>query len=170
MVRIDSTASATQFAVPVDGAFDANGNDIDNNLANNYVDTSNNYLSKTRDETETAWTIGFNYKFSDSVSMFGRYADAFEMPRLMSYGQNIHAGIDADFNDSVNLTFSEFGGRYSGDTLGASVTLFRTKFNDLVERNFTGSNGEVANQTIDTVTDGIEFEAVGKHTKTFNWI
>ena len=160
-LELDSTASATQFAVSVDGAFDANGNDIDNNLANNYVDTpSNNYLSKTRDETETAWTIGFNYKFSDSVSMFGRYADAFEMPRLMSYGQNIHAGIDADFNDSVNLTFSEFGGRYSGDTLGASVTLFRTKFNDLVERNFTGSNGEVANQTIDTVTDGIEFEAV----------
>lgn len=160
-LELDSTASGTEFAKPVDGAFDASGNDVDNNLANNYVDTtSRKYLSKQRDETETAWTVGFNYTFSDDVSMFGRYADAFEMPRLMSYGQNIHAGIDADFNDSVNLTFSELGGRYSGDTLGASVTLFRTKFNDLVERNFTGSNGEVANQTIDTITDGVEFETV----------
>ncbi|TMN74447.1 TonB-dependent receptor [Pseudoalteromonas sp. S1727] len=160
-LELDSTASGTEFAKPVDGAFDANGNDVDNNLANNYVDTtSTKYLSKKRDETETAWTVGFNYTFSDDVSMFGRYADAFEMPRLMSYGQNIHAGIDADFNDSVNLTFSELGARYSGDTLGASVTLFRTKFNDLVERNFTGSNGEVANQTIDTITDGVEFETV----------
>lgn len=160
-LELKSTASGTEFAKPVDGAFDADGNDVDNNLANNYVDTtSTKYLSKKRSETETAWTVGFNYTFSDDVSMFGRYADAFEMPRLMSYGQNIHAGTDADFNDSVNLTFSELGARYSGDTLGSSVTLFRTKFNDLVERNFTGSNGEVANQTIDTITDGIEFEAV----------
>ena len=160
-LELDSTASGTEFAKPVDDAFDASGNDVDNNLANNYVDTtSRKYLSKQRDETETAWTVGFNYTFGDDVSMFGRYADAFEMPRLMSYGQNIHAGIDADFNDSVNLTFSELGARYSGDTLGTSVTLFRTKFNDLVERNFTGSNGEVANQTIDTITDGVEFEAV----------
>ena len=160
-LELNSTASGTEFAKSVAGAFDENGNDVDNNLANNYVDTtSKKYLSKKRSETETAWTIGFNYTFSDDVSVFGRYADAFEMPRLMSHGQNIHAGITADFNNSVNLTFTELGARYSGDTLGASATLFRTKFNDLVERNFTGSNGDVANQTIDTITDGLEFEAV----------
>ncbi len=160
-LELDSTASATTFAQPVAGAFDSAGNDIDNNLTNNYVDMpSNKFLSKTRSKTETAWTVGFNYTFSDDVSVFGRYADAFEMPRLMSFGQNIHSGVDADFNDSVNLTFSELGTRYAGDSIGASLTLFRTKFNDLVERNFTGSDGEVANQTIDTVTDGLEFETV----------
>ncbi|TMP87324.1 TonB-dependent receptor [Pseudoalteromonas ruthenica] len=160
-LELDSTASGTEFAQPVDGAFDADGNDTDNNLANNYVDTpSRQFLSKTRSETETAWTVGFNYRLSESVSTFGRYADAFEMPRLMSFGQNIHAQSEADFNDSVNLTFGELGARYSGADLGASVTLFRTKFNDLVERNFTGSDGQVANQVIDTITDGVEFEAV----------
>lgn len=160
-LTLDSTGSGTLFAQPVDGAFDANGNDVDNNLANNYTDMpSTTFYSKRKTETETAWTVGFNYTFNDDVAVFGRYADAFEMPRLLSHGQTIHAGDDATFNDTVKLTFGELGIRYAGKAFGASATLFRTKFNDLTERNFTGSNGDVANQTIDTVTDGVEFEAV----------
>lgn len=159
-LTLDSTASGTAFAQPVAGAFDEFGNDVDNNLANNYTDMpSSQYFKKSKDETETAWTIGFNYKINDNFSVFGRYADAFEMPRLMSHGQTIHAGENASFNDTINLTFTEVGMRYSGQSFGTSLTLFNTKFKDLTERNFTGADGSLSNQTIDTVTQGLEFEA-----------
>lgn len=161
ILSLDSTASGTLFAQPVYGAFDENGNDIDNNLANNYVDMpSHKFYNKQSDESELAWTLGFNYTLNDTTAFFARYADAFEMPRLLSHGQTIHSGDNATFNETVNLTFSEFGARFSGDTFSTSATLFQTKFKDLTERNFTGDDGAVANQTIDTVTTGIEFEAV----------
>ncbi|GAA0821039.1 TonB-dependent receptor [Colwellia asteriadis] len=164
-LTLDSTASGTLFAQEVDGAFDANGNDTDNIMANNYTDMpSDVFYNKKTDVTETAWTIGFNYTFNEDIAMFGRYADAFEMPRLLSHGQGIHSGADADFNDTVHLTFGEIGVRYSGDTLGTSVTLFNTNFEDLTERNFTGSNGEVSNQTVDAITTGVEFEAIWQPT------
>ncbi|ATC96542.1 TonB-dependent receptor [Pseudoalteromonas tunicata] len=164
-LKLDSTASGTQFAVPILGAFNANGDDSDNIMANNYADMpSSKFYNQTRNETEAAWTVGFNYTFNKDMAMFGRYADAFEMPRLLSHGQGIHSGKSADFNDVVNLTFSELGLRYSGESIGTSATLFRTKFNDLTERNFTSSNGAVANQTIDTITDGVEFEAAWQAT------
>ena len=160
-LSLNSTGSGTSFAQEVDGAFDANGNDTDNIMANNYTDMpSNVFFNKKMDVTETAWTLGFNYTFNENIAMFGRYADAFEMPRLLSHGQGIHSGEDAQFNETVNLTFGEIGVRYSGDTIGTSVTLFNTNFQDLTERNFTGSNGEVSNQTVDAITTGIEFEAV----------
>ena len=160
-LSLNSTGSGTSFAQEVDGAFDANGNDTDNIMANNYTDMpSDVFYNKKMDVTETAWTLGFNYTFNESIAMFGRYADAFEMPRLMSHGQGIHSGEGAQFNETVNLTFGEIGIRYSGDTIGTSVTLFNTNFEDLTERNFTGSDGEVSNQTVDAITTGIEFEAV----------
>ncbi len=166
---LDSTASGTMFALPVNGAFDEYGQDIDNNLANNYTDApSNEFYKKSLSETETAWTVGFNYKFNDNVSTFGRYADAFEMPRLLSHGQTIHAGESANFNDVVNLTFSELGVRYASQDFGTSITLFNTKFKDLTERNFTGADGTVANQTIDTVTKGIEYEVSWRPTSNIN--
>ena len=165
-LSLESTGSGTLFAQEVDGAFDANGNDVDNNMANNYADMpSDVFYHKEKNVSEMAWTIGFNYTFNEDVAMFGRYADAFEMPRLLSHGQGIHSGEEASFNDTVKLTFGEIGLRYSGDTLGTSVTLFNTNFKDLTERNFTGNNGEVSNQTVDAITTGIEFEAVWQPTE-----
>jgi len=165
-LTLESKASGTSFAQEVEGAFDENGNDTDTNMANNYTDMpSNIFYSKKKDVSETAWTLGFNYTFNDDVAFFGRYASAFEMPRLLSHGQGIHSGESASFNDTVKLTFGEIGVRYSGDTLGTSVTLFNTDFKDLTERNFTGSNGEVSNQTVDAITTGVEFEAVWQPTE-----
>lgn len=154
-LQLTSTASGTNFAVPVVG------NGLDNNLANDASDMPSDVFF-TRKETfsDLAWTVGFNYLATDDIAVFGRYADAFEMPRLMSHGQAIHSGAAANFADAVNLTFTEFGARYSGETFGMSATLFRTVFNDLTERNFTSLDGTIENQVIDTITTGVEFEAV----------
>lgn len=168
-LTLDSTAAGTVAHVPIAGAFDADGNDTDNIMANNYSDiTSSEYYSHKKSYTETAWSVGFNYTFTDQLAVFGRYADAFEMPRLMDHGFNIGSGADATFNDVGKLNFVEIGSRYSGDKVGASATLFKTTFADLTERNITGADGTTANTTMDTETTGIEFEAVWQPVDMFS--
>lgn len=168
-LELDSTAAGTIAGVEVAGAFDENGNDVDNNLANNYADiTSDTYYSHSKSFTETAWSIGFNYTFNDDLAMFGRYADAFEMPRLMEHGFNIGAGEEATFNKVGKLKFYELGARYSGENFGASATLFQTVFEDLTERGITDINNVASNVNMDTETTGVEFEAVWQPNSVFS--
>ena len=163
---LESTGSGTKFAQEVDGAFDVNGNDTDNIMANNYTDMPSTDFSTTKsDVSETAWTLGFNYTFNDDVAIFGRYADAFEMPRLIDHSKNTIGGETKGLETVVKLTFAEIGVRYSGETLGTSITLFNTDFKDLLEKNFTGVDGNVLHQTVDAITTGVEFEAVWQPTE-----
>ncbi len=156
-LTLDSTAAGTIAGVPIAGAFDENGSDTDNNYADV---TSDVYYSEEKSYSESAWSVGFNYMLNDDFAFFGRYADAFEMPRLMEHGFNIGTGEDATFNKVGHLNFTEAGARYSGDSFGASATLFRTLFTDLTEKNISDVNNVAANVNMDTETIGVEYEAV----------
>jgi len=100
------------------GAFDSNGNDVDNILANNYVlgGTGANYNTRTGSEEDITWTIGGNYLISDNFSAYGRYVDAHNM--------------NAPWDDATNLRFTELGFRYQNEQLQTSVTMFRSEYSD----------------------------------------
>lgn len=111
----------SQALLPVAGAFDADGNDIDNIIANNFIAQfgggafTGSYRRFDNTFTETAATLGGNYRLFDNFTLYARYARGFQ-----GNGRN----------DPTILDFGEFGGRFQNDTLSASLTAFRTSFKD----------------------------------------
>ena len=101
---------------------------------------------------ELAWTAGFNYTFSDSLAIFGRYADNFEIPRFGKGPESGNAG------QTTSITSYELGVRYYlGDTLGLSAVLFRTEFDDFAFRIPVPVAEDVL---IETISNGVEIEGV----------
>ena len=131
---------------PVVGAFDADGNDVDNIIANNFIlgGTGTNYRTLSDSVTETTWTIGGNYVLNDNLAVYGRYVDAFNMR--------------APWDTAIDLSFGEFGVRYQNEYLQTSLTAFATEFKDF----FFSSQAVNSNQVFEFVGDyeviGAEFE------------
>lgn len=106
---------------PVEGAFDADGNDVDNIIANNFIAQfgggafTGDYRRFDNTFTETAATLGGNYRLFDNFTLYARYARGFQ-----GNGRN----------EPTILDFGEFGGRFQNETLSASLTAFRTNFKD----------------------------------------
>ncbi|WP_017444505.1 TonB-dependent receptor domain-containing protein [Gayadomonas joobiniege] len=109
------------------GAFDAQGNDTDNIIANNYVigGTGTTYLTRSGEESDVTWTIGGNYKLDDNTAVYGRYVNAHNM--------------NAFWNDASELKFTELGIRYQNNSLQTSMTLFRSEYSDFSYE--TGTRG-----------------------------
>lgn len=164
---------------PVVGAFDENGNDVDNIIANNFIlgGTSTNWINRSGDHSETTWTIGGNYKLDDNFAVYGRYADTHHM--------NAPQFPNA-WDKSISLEFAELGLRYQSQDLIASATLFNSSFNffpvetgtrgtpDFVQArrafDITGVEFDLTYQ----VTDDLRFDAIGMvqspKAKGFNFV
>ncbi len=139
--------------VAVVGAFDANGNDVDNIIANNYIGQfgggafTGAFNKFEGNFTETAATVGGNYKFSDNIAMYARYARGFQ--------------ANGRFDPTI-INFAELGARYQNDTLSASLTAFRTNFVDFrFSRQPAGAIRPVEfNSDINVI--GLEFDLLWK--------
>ncbi|MDP9096202.1 MAG: TonB-dependent receptor, partial [Pseudomonadota bacterium] len=73
------------------------------------------YTSRQKTQHRVAYTVGANYLFTPNLSVYGRYADGFQMQ-----------GTDP----FAVIKLYEGGVRYSGHGLNAQVTYFHTDFND----------------------------------------
>lgn len=111
----------------ITGAFDSDGNDTDNIIANNYVvgGTGTTYLTRSGKESDFSWTFGGNYKINDNLATYGRYVKAHNM--------------NAFWNDASKLEFTELGLRYQNESLQTSMTLFRSEYSDFSYE--TGTRG-----------------------------
>lgn len=128
--------------VEVQGAFDANGNDTDNIIANNYIlgGTGTNYATREGDSKETTWTVGGNYLISENFAAYGRYVDAHNM--------------NNPWDEATRLKFSELGLRYQNTNIQTSMTLFRSEYSDFSYE--TGTRG-----TDDFVRASGDFDILG---------
>lgn len=130
----------------VPGAFDANGNDVDNIIANNeYAGTfGGNFKHVTGNWTEPSWTVGTNYLINDNMAVYGRYA--------ASYQAN-------NENPVTKINFAELGLRYKQRGFSVTGTLFRTQFKDYrVSRQF-GTDTRSTDIVGDIIVNGLELEA-----------
>ena len=153
----------TRFAVA--GAFDADGNDVDNITANNFANRlkgSGGTSKRTVDYSELSWTLGFNFLLTDSLALYGRYAEGYQTPRADRLGDiqlNTPDGLVDTPLQEVEL--AELGLRFSGDTIAASATLYNTRFPSLLTGGFGFDDGgtQVLNQAeLDVV--GVEFDLI----------
>lgn len=146
------------------GALDANGNDVDNIISNNtYQNFGSGIFVPTNDEVDaTAFTVGFNYTFTNTLAIYGRFSDAFNMPGLFGPAE------PGDVGDVSELSFGELGVRYSGDTLGFSATLYKTLFENLNFTETDNTTGVERDVFVETQATGIELEAAWQPTEFFS--
>lgn len=139
--------------MPIDGAFDADGNDVDNIIANNYLAQfgggafTGQYNRYNAGFTETAATVGGTYLITNNFSLYARYARGFQ--------------ANGRF-DPVKIDFGEIGLRFQNDVVSASLTGFRTTYKDfLFSRLPPGGSTEVRFYS-DIVSTGVEFDLLWK--------
>lgn len=138
---------------PIPGAFNDDGTDKDNVIANNYFRRAGtgNFLATEKSYEETAWTLGFNYRFGERVAMFGRYADGFQTPTLFSADNITDTAIS-------RLRFTELGTRYVSPMLVTSLTLFHTQFDNLSFGETDQATGNFRQVFVETLSTGLEWE------------
>lgn len=114
--------------------------------------------------SENALSIGANYQLSEQLAVFTRYADAFEMPRLINYGnargwaKNDEQRAQQNFGQPISLTLSEIGIRYQSSHWQFSGTVFDTNFDPLAFTVYRGAENTQQAVLINTQTQGLEFE------------
>ncbi|MBR9911471.1 MAG: TonB-dependent receptor [Gammaproteobacteria bacterium] len=129
--------------------------------------------------SEFAWTAAANYKVSDTVAVFGRYAKGFRMPDVDKYMQisGLKAESDPtrdpdacsiqDFRSSncpltepTSTVMAELGVKYSDGGISAFVTAYFAAADDLSFNVPTVVNGVITNRDAfrSTETLGLEME------------
>jgi iron complex outermembrane recepter protein len=116
------------------------------------------YTKFTNKLTGTATTIGANYLFSPSFSVYGRYAKGFQMGLR---------DTNAPF-DPTTIALYEAGVRYKGHGLLASATVFRTDFKKQFYGYFDPVNPAInGGFEADLQTNGFEIDASYRFNESF---
>ena len=138
---------------PIPGAFNDDGTDKDDVIANNYFRRAGtgNFISAENRYEETAWTAGFNYRLAERIAMYGRYADGFQTPTLFSADNITDTGVS-------RLRFSELGARYVSPRFVTSLTLFHTQFDNLSFGETDQATGNFRQVFVETLSTGLEWE------------
>ncbi|NMR24449.1 TonB-dependent receptor [Pseudoalteromonas sp. NEC-BIFX-2020_015] len=125
--------------------------------------------------SQNALTLGANYQISEQLAIFTRYANAFEMPRLINYGNGRGWAKTAaqqeqqNFGQPISLTLSEVGLRYQAPQWQFSGTVFDTNFDPLPFTVYRGAASSQQAILINTQTQGLEFEYYYQHGKTWQF-
>ncbi|WP_286272777.1 TonB-dependent receptor [Thalassotalea hakodatensis] len=126
--------------------------------------SSGNYFTREKKFKEFAWNIGINFTPYSNVALFANIADAFEMPRVTSFGNAIGWSNSVEsvpdnltFEQPVRLTFGELGVRYDDGDSSITAIVFQTKFEPLLVNVYRGKS---VSDTIfmNTKTKGLEIE------------
>ena len=130
-------------------------NGDDNILANDTIKSwgTGNFETTTNTIDETAVTVGFNYAFTDTFAIYGRYSDSFQTPTLNYDNGAITAG-------AAKLEFGEIGLRFVNDHFAGTATLFATEFTNLPFSATSVVTGEVESINISTEATGVEWDFV----------
>ncbi|UJX24946.1 TonB-dependent receptor [Pseudoalteromonas sp. CF6-2] len=113
---------------------------------------------------QTAFSVGANYQIQQHLAVFARYSDAFEMPRLINFGNArgwASNNIERDqqnFGKPIRLTLGEIGLRLQTSHWQFSGALFDTNFDPLPFTVYRGATGPQKAILINTQTQGLEFE------------
>jgi len=128
------------------GAFDGDGKDVDNIMANNYVlgGTGTNYGTRDGSVEDVTWTLGGNYLITENFAAYGRYVNAHNM--------------NAPWDESTNLTFTELGLRYQNEQLQTSMTFFRSEYSDFDYETGTRGTEDFVKAKGDFDILGVEFD------------
>jgi len=121
----------------------------------NYVlDTGPGYpdgtrdLSTSLDDDQTAFTVGVNWDFNDTVGFFGRYSDGYLFPHFDNVREN-----QLEVNDVEQI---EFGVKFVTDTIDVFATAFFNT-NDSFE---SVVGGAVPAAAFETEATGLEIDAI----------
>ena len=131
----------------IPGSRDAQGNDIDNIMANNNFGGAfgGSYTTVSRSWSEPSYTFGGNYLINDNFAVYGRYSDSYQ-----ANGEN----------PVTKINFTEAGLRYKTKGFAGTLTAFHTGYAD-----YRGFSRRIGTDTADTVAssdikvNGLEFEA-----------
>lgn len=132
--------------------------------AKNYYSHYTQASSLTDSFSKNALSVGANYQISEQLAVFTRYANAFEMPRLINYGnargwaKNEQLRAQQNFGQPISLTLSEIGLRYQTPHWQFSGTVFDTNFDPLPFTVYRGAASTQQAVLINTQTQGLEFE------------
>lgn len=107
----------------------------------------------------TAYSVGFNYEFTDSQAIFGHYTDAAKLPHF----DDVRNGVLV--ND--NVTNIELGYKVSLDSLAMFATLFQTEFDNVPFQDIL-ANGQTVVRRAKTRTRGVELEGEWLPVSEFN--
>jgi iron complex outermembrane recepter protein len=130
----------------IPGALDANGNDVDNIMANNNFGgqySGNNGLNKGK-FSENSYTLGTNYLLNDFVALYGRFASSYEANNE---------------NPVTRIDFTELGMRFRAKGFQASVAYFNTQYDKF--RGFSrvvGTDTTATTASSDIEVNGVEFD------------
>lgn len=146
----------------IPGAFNPDGSDKDNIIANNYMRRAGTgeWTRKKKTIKESSYTAGFNYAFNDHVATYGRYASGTNMPTLYS--------TDSFVDGASRLSFTEAGVRYISPFWTTSATLFHTKFDNLSFGETNQATGDFRQVFVKTLSTGVELEGVVNFHKRFS--
>jgi len=138
------------------GALDANGNDVDNIMANNNFGGafSGQYTTVKKSWSEPSYTAGGNYLINDNMAAYLRYSASYQ-----ANGEN----------PVTKINFAEVGLRYQQRGFSGSVTAFRTNYKDY--RGFSRVIGNDTQATVassDIIVNGLEFEGQWKLNRSFS--
>ncbi|MDY0745135.1 TonB-dependent receptor [Paucibacter sp. R3-3] len=131
----------------IPGAFDSNGTDVDNVMANNNFGGafSGNFNTIRSSFNEKSLTFGSNYLINDYLAAYGRYSSSYQ-----ANGEN----------PVTKISFAEAGIRMKAKGFSGSLTYFRTKYKDArISRQFGTDTTDTAIQG-DYNVDGIEVDAL----------
>lgn len=158
-------ATATGFGEDVSFGVAIEGTQDNNILADNArsITRNGNIYTGTIDYETDSVTIGGNYTITDDLAVYARWASAEDMNfaneftfySIPSFGAA--PGSNLGLSDTpADLTFTEVGVRYQGDTIGGFITLFDTEHKNAgsIVASDTGA-AEVL--TADTLATGVEF-------------
>lgn len=141
-------------------AFDANGEDRDNVIANNAIGQfgggffTGDFRSITGDFTEVAWSGGGSFLVNDNLAVYGRFSKGFQGNAQ---------------NPVTDINFGEFGVRYQARGLSASLTGFRTQFKDFrFSRQPAGAIDQIEFDG-DIKVLGVEFDLLWKPVSFFQF-
>lgn len=104
---------------------------------------------RSEDFSNTGFSVGFNYEFTDSQAMFGHYTDAAKLPHF----DDVRNGVLTE--DQV--TNIELGYKVSIRELALFATLFQTEFDNVPFTDIL-ANGSTIVRRAETRTRGIELE------------
>jgi iron complex outermembrane receptor protein len=155
-VRNQSSAEDQTSGATLAGAFDSDGNDVNNVLADNFGGSfgAGTYTFGENHLDDVAWTLGGNYQFTDSFAVYARYADAFDTG-IANFGVFCAGNPAACFpSKTTELKFAELGVRFSFATFYAQLTAFQSKNANVAV--LVGTAGDSV--PVDNEANGVEFD------------
>jgi iron complex outermembrane recepter protein len=155
-VRNQSSAEDQTSGAALAGAFDSDGNDVNNVLADNFGGSfgAGTYTFGENHLDDVAWTLGGNYEFTDSFAVYARYADAFDTG-IANFGVFCAGAPQACFpSKTTQLKFAELGVRFSFATFYAQLTAFQSKNQNVAV--LVGTAGDSV--PVDNEANGVEFD------------